>query len=223
MSSSLDDVTNAVRSISFASEIAGMHRALKDIRTELDLAPLLKLLLEHRSDFEAHSSAFHKAMRDNKPEIDWQPLNKLFQEQRLENESNQVNLVKTIRETIRDSALDIKPIQAVIRETKLETDQVLSQVVKTNSELHTAVSWTLPSKLSDIYSQGEMVLKNQNMVETSLMKLLGASDVGSRSFHRSDEGSYGYSRGKSDSAFGKSDSPTSYRGDGMMSFTRNMR
>jgi len=171
MANYLVDINNAVRNISIEQELATIHRAVKDIRTELDVAPLLKAILDHRQDFETHTSNFHKAMRDSKMEIDWQ------------------NISRMIREALRENSMDIKPIQSVVREAKMETEQVLTQMVKTTSELHSAVCWTIPSKLDQIHSQGETVLSNHGLVETSLRTLADKiSDLGSRSLQRSDDG-----------------------------------
>merc|ERR1719482_775868 len=107
---------------------------------------------------------FKKADQGNN-DIAMAGLHRAVEEQRRDVERAMSSIIKAVTDTARENNLDMRPFQTIVKEAKLETDQILATVMKSTSELHNAVSWTIPTKLSELASQGEKVLNNNRAME----------------------------------------------------------
>merc|ERR1719198_549081 len=71
---------------------------------------------------------------------------------------------KAMTDAMRENAVDLRPFQMIVKEAKAETDQTLAQVIKATSELQNAMSWSIPSKLSEIGNQLRALESKVNLV-----------------------------------------------------------
>jgi uncharacterized membrane-anchored protein YhcB (DUF1043 family) len=160
--------------------LAQITKAVRDIRTEVDLQPVYKWIQVHSSDMASYFGDLNNTVRNISVESEMTALHRT---------------IKELRESLRNSPVDISPIQTLIKDSKYETDRLLTQVVKITSdmhssesaqsqaldklvhrtseldELHSAVCLAIPSKLSEIHSQGEAVAKKVGEAEMNLRTL----------------------------------------------------
>merc|ERR1719353_165884 len=91
-------------------------------------------------------------MDQNSPHATIMSLQRAIEDQRRDLERIMSSSIKSMMlDAVRDG-MDMRLFETMFKDAKADTEQALVQVIVQQKEVHNAVSWTIPTKLSEMVS-----------------------------------------------------------------------
>jgi len=175
-------VQKSVREIVVDMDLASLQRTIMD---GSDLSPILKAILDHKTDVETNLGNIQRVLRESRDIDLGQQIQKWMHEQKADTEQQFSTLNRAVRESSKEtdfSAIlraldkmardageaDLKPLTKAVKDGKTETDIMLMKMEKVHAEVHSAVNRNIPARLTECSGQLEMLSTQVKTIQDNL-------------------------------------------------------